>query len=449
MASPRFLLYTSVAFLSVLGATSAPRDAAPLRCTMMPGTSRLLLQVRSDTTLPFGEMSRNAMSYSSVRPGSADTLLAVPGTPMPAARVRLLQLDSVTRATLAAAGIQDAQPLAFIRAAPYRADCRTIRWVDSMPWVLAGDSGYARASLAPTEQWIAGTPVFVIADAWNYPYPRQRGLAPFGTPPQQTLAPADALYDLVSTLEPGAAVARSDVFVTTDSSRYARALSWAKANPRTNELEPIRTILRGAIVGFDREAVRQIPSRLRGTYRVVMHVDGDSAAWTFRTVDKPAYAWQDADTVRSTASIVALPYAAGYQLVGYAATDAGEVPVRRPADMRAAQLVWLAAADQPLRAGNDTSRTLTAELQFRRSAAPPLAWDALDAFVRPPSAMDRALQERTGRTITREDQQPQLPITLRLGSAGQIAADTSYQVGGRPFRVTLVRVDTISIRRPF
>ena len=57
---------------------------------------------------------------SGVRPGPADSNLATPSTPMPAARVHILQMDSATRRILTANGITNDQPTALIRAAPYR-----------------------------------------------------------------------------------------------------------------------------------------------------------------------------------------------------------------------------------------------------------------------------------------------------------------------------------------
>jgi hypothetical protein len=154
----------------------------------MPGATLMLLRVERDTTLPISPVQARVMSYSSVPSSAADSLLAGGGTLMPAARVRLLQVDSATRQVFVGAGLTDEQPSAFIRAEPYRADCRIIRWTDSVPWVQRGDTGYARATLAPREDWIGGVPVLVIRDVWNYPYPRQRGLA-YGSSSSAALAP--------------------------------------------------------------------------------------------------------------------------------------------------------------------------------------------------------------------------------------------------------------------
>ena len=73
---------------------------------------------------------------------------------MPAARVTLLRVDSVTRQRLAEAGVRDSQPVAFITAAPYRADCRPVRWTDSVPFAVVGETGYVRATLTAPDQWI-------------------------------------------------------------------------------------------------------------------------------------------------------------------------------------------------------------------------------------------------------------------------------------------------------
>ena len=161
-------------------------------CSRLPSSTLAVVRVEQDTTLPFTPSNVQAMSASGVGSGPGDSLLATPATLMPAARVRLLQLDSTTRAILATHGITDTKPIAFIRAAPYRADCRTIRWTDSTPFVQRGEVGYVRATLASREQWIEGVPLLVVHDEWNYPYPRRRGLA-FGTSPDAPLAPAEAI----------------------------------------------------------------------------------------------------------------------------------------------------------------------------------------------------------------------------------------------------------------
>src|ERR1035437_6430494 len=191
---------------ATLAATGLPPKTSPsLRaevrlCTLKAAPTLALIRVEQDTTLPFAPTGAEAMSMSGVRAGPADSMLATPSTPMPAARVRVLQLDSSTRVIFAAHGITDSQPLAFIRAAPYRSDCRTIRWTDTVPFVTRGEVGYVRATLAPCDRWIDGVPVLVIPDAWNYRYPRHRALA-FGVAPDAPLAPAEAIFSLDSVLE--------------------------------------------------------------------------------------------------------------------------------------------------------------------------------------------------------------------------------------------------------
>ncbi|MEO7520303.1 MAG: hypothetical protein ABIW79_00675, partial [Gemmatimonas sp.] len=210
------------------GATTAYAATARARCTLMPGKALLLLRVERDTLLPFGVGTTRALSFSGVAAGAYDSLLATPGTPMPGARVRLMRMDSATRAVFTDAGIADSQPTAFIRAAPYRADCRTIRLTDTTAWVRTGDVGFARATVAPRELWIDGVPLFVIPDSWNYPFPRQRGLA-YGTDSSTPLASPQALFGIFSSL--GSTRANPfGLFSASDTAALARAIAWTRDN---------------------------------------------------------------------------------------------------------------------------------------------------------------------------------------------------------------------------
>lgn len=415
-------------------------------CTLEAGATLALIRVEQDTTLPFAPTGAEAMSFSGVGAGPLDTLLATPSTPMPGARVRVLQLDSSTRAILTTHGITDSQPVAFIRAAPYRADCRTIRWMDTVPFVTRGEVGYVRATLAPRERWINGVPVLVIPDVWNYPYPRHRALA-FGVASGAPLAPAEAIFSLNSALEmphPTSVAAR----VTADSARRARAIGWALANPLPAELEPARTALRRAVLDPDWAIAERVPSRLRGTYRVDVEAGGERSTWFFRTHDRPGYSWNGGDSFQTTAALLTSPHVLGYRLVGYAAGARDSIPtnnrsVRVP-------LVWLTTTDRPTTPGNDARRELSTILEFTLAAAPDKLWNDLEPFVPRQSASDSALFARvTGRPMLRGQKQPQIPLTVRLDARGGIRADTTLVVGTRALRVVLERVDTLSIRRPF
>ena len=273
------------------------------------------LRIERDTTLPFASVEAVVYSSSSVPRGDYDTVLARRGTPMPAARVTLMQVDSATRANLRELGVADRLRTAFIRAAPYRADCRPIRYLDSVPWVVTGDTGFARAQLAPREFWIGEVPVFVIAAVWEYPFPRQSASIAFYGPTSRRVS-ASAMFDFVNTVEPGRS---SRGLLTGDTSSRTRAIEWALANPVEAEGEPIRRDIRQGVLLHDMDAVRNVPSRLRGTYSVTMSHGLTRVQWVFRTRNTSMYSWGDRDSARSTASILANPHVVGTRLVGYAA----------------------------------------------------------------------------------------------------------------------------------
>ena len=426
--------------------TSPPPTSARF-CTLRPGSTIALLRVEKDPTLPFAPAAVQWMSAAGVAAGPYDSLLATPATPMPAARVRLLQLDSATRAILASQGVTDAQPVAFMRAAPYRADCRTLRWTDTIPFTVAGEVGYVRATLAPRADWIDNTPVLIVPDGWHYPYPRRRWLA-VGASPDAQLAPAEAMFSLNATIEvpPGT---DSDGWMAAANAQRVRAIAWGRANPAAAELEPARTILRRAVLDADWRAAERMPSRLRGTYRVDLEAGDQRGSWYFRTTDKPAYSYRGADSLQSSADLLASPYIGGYRLVGYTA-GAPDGPFI--SDLRTPPhppLVWLATNDRPTAPGNDARRVLSGILEFNMAAAPELLWTDLELFVPKQSAMDSVMLARLKRTIPRGDKQPQLPLTLRFDPAGSVHADTTLTLGGRMLRVQLQRIDTVSVERPF
>lgn len=416
-------------------------------CTLVPSSTLAVLRVDQDTTLRFAPAALDPMSFSGVRAGPGDSLLATPATPMPAARVRLLQLDSTTRATLASHGVTDSQPVAFIRAAPYRADCRTIRWTDSVPFVERGEVGYVRATLAPREQWIDGVPVLVIADVWNYPYPRRRGLA-FNASPDAPLAPAQAMFSLSAVLE-SPRVASEQARIAADSARRTRALAWARGNSVAAELEPVRTLVRRAVLEPDWLVAERVPSRLRGTYRVDIDVGGERSTWFFRTHDRPGYPWRGSDSLQKTVEMITSPYINGYRLVGYTAGSPDSLFTPEPRGQLRRPLVWLTTDDRPTAPGNDARRALSGMLEFTMAAAPELLWNDLEKFVPKPSAMDSVMRARLNRPLPRGEKQPQLPLRVRLDGRGGVRADTTLSSGGRLLRVVLQRIDTVSIRRPF
>ena len=426
---------------------SSPLNAKTQLCTLMPGRTLALLRVEKDTTLPFAVGGVEPMSFSGVPTGPRDSLLATPATQMPAARVRLLRVDSVTRSILLSQGITDGQPIAFIRAAPYRADCRTIRWIDSIPFAQRGEVGYVRGILSPPELWIGGVPVLVIPDVWNYPYPRRRSLAFFAAPDAQ-LASAEAMFSINALLEiPRFASAQARI--AADSVIRARALAWARANAAAADLEPLRAQVRRAILGADWNTVERVPSRLRGTYRVDLEADGDRSSWFFRTYDRPGSVWRGPDSLQKTADLIVSPYVNGYRLVGYAARSVDSLLATETRGSIRAPLVWLTTTDRPTAPGNNARRAFTGILEFYLAAAPEQRWNDLEAFVPRQSARDSVMMARMNFTIPRERKQPQLPLTVQLDERGGVHADTTLSVGNRAMRVVLQRIDTLSIKRPF
>jgi len=288
-------------------------------------------------------------------------------------------------------------------------------------------------------------PVLVIPDAWNYPYPRRRGLA-FPVHPDVPLAPAAAMFSLNAVLEmpaPGSAGAR----VSADSARRTRAIAWARANPAPAELEPARTLVRHAVLDPDWEVAERVPSRLRGNYRVDLEVEGERSTWFFQTRDRPGYGWRGPDSLQTTAAMLASPYVSGYRLVGYAKSPGS--PSALPTGRRGVPLVWLATTDRPTAPGNGARRVLSGALEFTLNAAPERLWNNLEALVPRASAMDSALWARMNFSIPRSQKQPLIPLTIRLDGRGGVRADTTLIVGGRALRVVLRRLDTLSVRRPF
>ena len=444
---------TCLPLLAVLAATAMfpdtapPADADTRLCTLEPGRTLAVVRVEQDTTLPFASAAVEPRSMSGVRPGAGDSLLASPSTPMPAARVRLLQLDSASRATFAAHGITDSQPIAFIRAAPYRADCRTLRWTDTVPFTRRGEVGYLRATLAPRERWIGDVPLLVIPDVWNYPYPRRRGLA-YGLAADAPLAPAAAMFDLNVVLEMPRP-ASAEAHVAANRVRRDRAITWARANPTSAELEPVRSLVRRSVLEADWEVARQVTSRLRGTYRVELEVGGERSTWFFRTHDRAASPWRSRDALQTTSDLLASPHILGYRLTGHVAGSVDSLPNALPRDPRNLTFAWLATTDRPTAPGNDVRRTLSGVLEFFLAATPEGLWDDLEPLVPRSSARDSAMAARMNLQIPRDRKQPHIPLTVRLDTRGGIRADTTLVVGGRTLRVALERLDTLSVRRGY
>jgi hypothetical protein len=418
------------------------------RCTLAPGTTVALVHIDQDTTLASAPSGAQWMSASGVRPGPLDSLLATPSTQMPAARVRLLDLDANTRAALAAHGITDRQPVAFLRAAPYRADCRPIRWTDTVPFVKRGEAGFVRATLAPREAWINGVPVLVIPDAWNYPYPHRRG-GVYGAATTLPSASAEAMFSITRALDVPPARTEGERIIA-DSMRRARAVAWARENPLAAETEPPRTLVRRAILDADWAVAQRNQSRLRGTYRVTLESGSDRGIWFFRTHERPGYSWVGLDSVQSTASLLASPHIQGYRLVGYAGPRPDSLPEQTLRGRERVPMIWLATVDRPTAAGNDDRLVLPGILEFTLAASPERFWNDLETLVARPTAADSAMLARMNfPPRPRGDQQPRIPLTIRLDRRGGIRGDTTITVNGRSLRVLVERMDTLANKRPY
>jgi len=173
------------------------------------------------------------------------------------------------------------------------------------------------------------------------------------------------------------------------------------------------------------------------------------STWYFRTHDRQGYSWRGADSLQTTAELIASPYTGGYRLVGYAAA-APDAPFSSDArDLMRAPLVWLATDDRPTAPGNAERRVLRGMFEFKLAAAPESLWNDLEALVPRMSERDSVALARMGRPLERGAKQPQLPLTVQLDASGGVRADATLTVRGRTLRVVLQRLDTLSIRRPF
>jgi hypothetical protein len=342
-------------------------------------------------------------------------------------------------------GVTESQPVAFLRAAPYRVDCRTIRWTDTVPFVERGEVGYVRGTLAPRDQWIGDVPVIIVPDVWNFPYPRRRGLA-FGVDPDAPLASAEAMFSLQALLQMPSPATVADG-IAADSARRQRAIAWAEANLASAEQEPLRTLVRRAVLDPNWRMAARIPSRLRGTYRVDLEISGERTTWFFRTHDRPGYNWDGGDSLQMTADLLASPYIPGYRLVGYAAASADVLPAAARTGPPPFPLVWLATDDRPTAPDNDARSRLNSVLEFQLAAAPESLWEVLEALVLRDRRADNAHMVRLN--LPRDQQQAQIPLTVHLDERDRVRADTSLMVGARPLRVVLERVDTLAMKRPF
>lgn len=442
----------ATAYAGLMVVLRAPTLATVARCSLAPEQSLAVVRVERDTILPLGavEVDPDAQIMSSTRIGAA--VLATPGAPMPAARARLLSADSATRTILASAGITDSQPTVFLRAAPYGPDCRTLRWTDTAAFVFPGETAFTRLTMLARDEWVRGVPVFISRSAWYSSDTRRRRSFEFDVANSTTPAPVDAVFALEAILDrPREMLLRQsrEAFQVDERARLARAMSWARANPIVAELAPVRTRLRDAVRNLDWEMARKTPSRLRGTYRVEIDANGTSHTWYFRTQPQLAYEWRGVDSMQTTREFLASPHIAGYSLVGYAADSIAKlnsVVVQPP---NRSPLVWLYVADRPSAPGNDARTAMTGVLEFMLGATSESTWAMLEPFARVPSALEREMMVRMPRQIPRSEQQRRIPLTVHFDTNRGARADTTIVRDGRRLRVTLTRVDTVSVPRLF
>jgi hypothetical protein len=52
-------------------------------------------------------------------------------------------------------------------------------------------------------------------------------------------------------------------------------------------------------------------------------------------------------------------------------------------------------------------------------------------------------------SMSRGEKQPEIPLTIRLDERGEVRGDTTLVVGSTTLRVSLQRIDTLSMKRPF
>ena len=404
---------------------------AALPCSLELGPTQAVIRVERDTVLAFGYVNASHMPELDV----PSPRYATPETLMPAGRVRILQLDTGSRAALVAQGIRDSQPVAFIKAAPYGPDCRVLKWTDTIPFVVRGEVGYIRGVLAARDHWIDGVPVFVIPQTWDYPYPRRQRRSD-----RAKMNSAQEMFLLGS-------LTATSVYTQPDEKR-SHAIEWATAHAAAAELEPARGVLREAILTADWEETKEVPSRLRGTYRVDVETGGRSVSWFFRTHDRPDYLWGARDSLQTTVALLASPHIPGYSLLGYGAASQDSLVTSAPRGERL-PLVWFGSTDRPTIPTNNSRRTLAGSLTFTLAAVPATLWDIVDSLVPPLSARDSAFLARVNVFRSRSAREALVPLTVRLDDRGTVRADTTVLAGGKTVRFVLQRIDTVSVRRPW
>jgi hypothetical protein len=229
-----------------------------------------------------------------------------------------------------------------------------------------------------------------------------------------------------------------------------RIVAWARANMAQASREPLRTRIVSAVLAPDWERVTASPSRFRGSYRVTMSSGTMVETWHFRTVDRPSYNDREAQERVRLSDLLEAPFGLGYSLIAYTADTAGlPTAAPRPTASRDRSMVWLKVADRPTSPRHRDANAVAAVLEFTRFATPRTWWPTFDPFIPEMDAMSRDLIARGMFPHTEGNDQPRLPITLRITSAGGVTGDTTLVRNNVTLKLSVVRTDTIAVKRPF
>lgn len=328
----RLALATLLPAAAIALASRHPTADALLRCTMRPGTVRIVGTVEDTTPLTVRRAPAELTSGSMVQPGAGDSLLVTDSTLLPTAWVRVSHLDAATRASLTALGVTDATPRVIVQARPYRADCRGVRWTEREPWVVPSPQPmyFHNATLAPRESWYDDVPTFVVYGGWQSPYPRQiSGLSPDIT----EFSPTGGLR-LTRGLTRDSLAPAPDRFMfdTAMAGRTApeHAIAWARAHLAVAEREPIKSMVRQHVLQPEVREYRTKRSRYAGLYHVTMVLDRDTTRWHFRTDGSLIASHREWNTERSTAELLAAPYSVGHTISGWGAPISDTLSATRP-----------------------------------------------------------------------------------------------------------------------
>jgi len=405
---------------ALLAGTLPPRNASSaLRCTMVEGPLAMLGVVADTLQRPLVSVQAQAMSASyGLPPGPGAEW--TPESPMPTAVVRVSGLNPAARDSLAALGVTDATPTVVVQARPYGADCRTLLWTDSQPWVVPTDAPqyFSSLQLAPRQAWIDGRPTFVVQGGWQTPYPqRLSGLAAgLMAPPTYRELAAPLTRD---SLLPAATMFSYDSAVRRAGPRQPPAvddvLAWARANRAAADREPMRSRIKRALLNADLERARPMTSAFAGTWQLLVRRDDEVWGADFRTRAYPQSVWYDDEV--SVLELIDGAGITGYSLSAYGAGPDGALPTDWRVAMRPSApgvrpaTFTLAVADRITAVASSPPDEMRGELRFQRRSVPEAMWSVLDPWV-----------QRRDTTLpwparlpppTEADDVVRLPLTLR------------------------------------